>query len=44
MYSMNDYKAALAERDEKEFGSQSWSYAQVKAQAIAAVLVATGNR
>lgn len=43
MYSMNDYKAALAEREEKDFGSQSWKYAQAKVQAIAAILVATGN-
>lgn len=43
MYSMNDYKAALAEREEKNFGSQSWNYAQAKVQAIAAILVATGN-
>lgn len=39
MYSMNDYKAALAEREEKDFGSQSWNYAQAKVQAIAAILV-----
>ena len=43
MYSMKDYKAALAEREEKDFGSQSWNYAQAKVQAIAAILVATGN-
>ena len=43
MYSMNEYKAALAEREEKDFGSQSWNYAQAKVQAIAAILAATGN-
>ena len=43
MYSMNEDKAALAEREEKDFGSQSWNYAQAKVQAIAAILAATGN-
>lgn len=44
MYNMNDYRAALAARDEKELFSEEWNVGQAKVQAIVAVMIATGNK
>ena len=37
MYNMNDYRAALAARDEKELFSEEWNAGQ-------AVMIATGSK
>ncbi len=44
MYNMNDYRAALSERDGYDMGSAAWALAQQKVQSIVSVLVASGNR
>lgn len=44
MYNMNDYRAALVARDEKELFSEEWNAGQAKVQAIVAVMIATGNK
>lgn len=44
MYNMNDYRAALVARDEKELFSEEWNAEQAKVQAIVAVMIATGNK
>lgn len=44
MYNMNDYRAALSERDSKDFETKEWQLCQQKVQSIATVLVASGNK
>ena len=44
MYNMNDYRVALAARDEKELFSEEWNAGQAKVQAIVAVMIATGSK
>lgn len=44
MYKMEDYRAALSERDSYDMGSAAWNLAQQKVQSIVAVMVASGNR
>lgn len=44
MYNMNDYRAALVARDEKELFSEEWNAGQAKVQAIVAVMIATGSK
>ena len=43
MYSMNDYRAALNERDSYDIHSSAWKLGQMKVQSIVAVMVASGN-
>ena len=43
MYTMKDYRAALAERDSNDMGSGAWNLSQAKITAIVSVLVACGN-
>lgn len=39
MYSMNDYRAALSERDSYDMDSAKWRFAQHKVQHIAGSLI-----
>ena len=43
MYTMKDYRAALAERDSNDMGSGAWNLSQAKITAIVSVLVACGD-
>ena len=43
MYDMNDYRAALNERDSHDIESSEWKLGQMKVQSIVAVMVANGN-
>ena len=43
MYSMNDYRMALAERDNNDIGSAAWNLSQAKITAIVSAMVASGN-
>lgn len=43
MYNMNDYRAALDERDDCEMESSEWNLMQHKVMGIATALVAGGN-
>ena len=43
MYNMNDYRAALSERDSHDIESSEWKLGQMKVQSIVAVMVANGN-
>lgn len=43
MYNMNDYRAALNERDSHDMESSEWKLGQMKVQSIVAVMVANGN-
>nr|WP_303038343.1 hypothetical protein [Enterocloster clostridioformis] len=43
MYDMNDYRAALNERDSHDMESSEWKLGQMKVQSIVAVMVANGN-
>lgn len=43
MYSMNDYRTALEERDSNDIGSTAWNLGQAKVTAIVAAMVADGN-
>ena len=44
MYNMNDYRAALAERDSYDMGSAAWELSQLKVASIVTALVVAGNR
>lgn len=44
MYNMNDYRAALSERDRQDLGSKEWNLCQLKVNGIVAALVAVGNK
>ena len=43
MYDMNDYRAALNERDSHDIESSERKLGQMKVQSIVAVMVANGN-
>lgn len=43
MYNMNDYRAALSERDSHDMESPAWNLGQMKVQSIVAVMVANGD-
>lgn len=43
MYNMNDYRAALNERDSHDIESSEWKLGQMKVQSIVAVMVANGS-
>ena len=43
MYDMNDYRAALNERDSHDIESSEWKLGQMKVQSIVEVMVANGN-
>lgn len=43
MYNMNDYRAALSERDGQEIYSKEWNICQLKVNSIVSALVAVGN-
>jgi hypothetical protein len=43
MFSMNDYRAALQERDNYEMDSAAWKLAQIKVSSIVAVMVSSRN-
>lgn len=44
MYNMNDYRAALNERDGYDMDSSAWRLGQKKVESIVAAMVANGNR
>lgn len=44
MYNMNDYRAALRERDSHDMESTEWKLGQMKVQSIMAAMVACGSR
>lgn len=44
MYNMNDYRAALNERDGYDMDSLAWKLSQKKVESIVAAMVANGNR
>lgn len=44
MYSMKDYRAALAERDRQELMSEEWGRSQKKVADIVAEMMAAGDR
>lgn len=43
MYSMNDYRAALSERDSHDMESPAWKLGQTKVQGIVTAMVASKN-
>lgn len=44
MYNMNDYRAALSERESYDMDSAPWNLAQTKVQSIVTAMVASGNK
>lgn len=44
MYSREDYRAALDERDSYDIDSSAWNLAQQKVQGIVTAMVASGNK
>lgn len=44
MYNMNDYRAALSERDSYDMDFTAWKLSQQKVQGIAASMVSVGNK
>lgn len=44
MYNMDDYRAALEERDNYDMESASWNLAQTKVQGIVTAMVASGDK
>lgn len=43
MYSMEDYRAALDERESHDMESSAWKLGQMKVQGIVTAMVASGN-
>ena len=43
MYSMEDYRAALDERESHDMESSAWKMGQMKVQGIVTAMVASGN-